>query len=303
MKDFVVVVVSSFVNFVRGCCEAVTHPGVFHADDVLAAVLLRLVNPDIRFVRTRDTAAVAAAAIAFDVGEGIWDHHGSAAGTHSDGTPACAVSRLWEAELARVLLPTVAARDYFWKNVIRPVAYQDNGQELPGVSHPLSWIHFMNPTWNSDSNFDEAFEAAIDAATPIVVQLLNQARAAGEAEAVLRSLPLDQRVVEIPSGLPGWVERLATERSKAQFVVFQGDEHTPYYAQCVPVNPESRFSKRTPFPEAWAGKRDAELTEASGILGGVFCHIGRFISGWKTKDAAIAAAEIAACGLEEDEFF
>jgi uncharacterized UPF0160 family protein len=50
---------------------------------------------------------------------------------------------------------------------------------------------------------------------------------------------------------------------------------------------------RKPLPESWAGLRDEELRRASGIAGAIFCHKGRFISIWETKEAAIKALHIA----------
>ena len=46
---------------------------------------------------------------------------------------------------------------------------------------------------------------------------------------------------------------------------------------------------RLPLPLAWAGLRDEELSQAAGVKGGIFCHKGRFISIWATKEAALQA--------------
>ena len=60
---------------------AATHSGSFHADDVLAAAALRLVNPSLPILRTRDQAQLDAADILFDVGRVFdaatcrFDHH------------------------------------------------------------------------------------------------------------------------------------------------------------------------------------------------------------------------------------
>jgi len=44
------------------------------------------------------------------------------------------------------------------------------------------------------------------------------------------------------------------------------------------------FTSRLKLPEAWRGLRDAELSEKSGIDGGVFVHAGGFIGGNATRD-------------------
>jgi uncharacterized UPF0160 family protein len=59
----------------------------------------------------------------------------------------------------------------------------------------------------------------------------------------------------------------------------------------IPPSLSDRMRVRTPLPEAWAGLMDDSLLEVCGIPGAVFCHKGRFISVWKTKEAALKAAE------------
>lgn len=44
------------------------------------------------------------------------------------------------------------------------------------------------------------------------------------------------------------------------------------------------------LPEKWAGLRDEELSDVSGIPDCVFLHSGRFIGGNKTEKGALAMA-------------
>lgn len=55
--------------------------------------------------------------------------------------------------------------------------------------------------------------------------------------------------------------------------------------QAVPVSKDS-FESRKPLPEAWRGFRDEELSQLTGIDGGVFVHAAGFIGGNKTFDGA-----------------
>ena len=50
---------------------------------------------------------------------------------------------------------------------------------------------------------------------------------------------------------------------------------------------------RADLPAAWAGLTNHDLEVASGIEGATFCHNGRFIAAAKTRDAALAMADIA----------
>jgi uncharacterized UPF0160 family protein len=59
--------------------------------------------------------------------------------------------------------------------------------------------------------------------------------------------------------------------------------------QTVSVTKDS-FESRKPLPEAWRGFRDEQLSEITGIPGGVFVHAAGFIGGNKTFDGAKAMA-------------
>jgi uncharacterized UPF0160 family protein len=57
----------------------------------------------------------------------------------------------------------------------------------------------------------------------------------------------------------------------------------------VPVE-YNTFNDRVKFPAAWAGLRDEELAQVSGIEGAIFCHKGCWLFVTKTKEGALAAA-------------
>ena len=49
---------------------------------------------------------------------------------------------------------------------------------------------------------------------------------------------------------------------------------------------------RHPQPQKWAGLLDEELKKVTGIPGAIFCHKGRFISVWESKEDALRALEL-----------
>lgn len=59
--------------------------------------------------------------------------------------------------------------------------------------------------------------------------------------------------------------------------------------QAVPTDPDA-FGCRKPLPKAWAGMRDRELSDVSGIPGGIFVHTARFIGGNATYEGALQMA-------------
>jgi len=60
----------------------------------------------------------------------------------------------------------------------------------------------------------------------------------------------------------------------------------------IPPTYERRMDVRHPLPAEWAGRLGSELKEKSGIEGAIFCHKGRFISVWETKEDALKALKI-----------
>jgi hypothetical protein len=62
------------------------------------------------------------------------------------------------------------------------------------------------------------------------------------------------------------------------YVIYADETGGNYRIQAVPVSPES-FESRKALPEAWRGLRDDELSQATGVDGGIFVHASGFIGG------------------------
>ena len=71
-----------------------THAGRFHADDVFAAALLRLCNPNIRIQRGFSVPE-GYDGIVFDIGDGPFDHHGKDSPVRECGVKYAAFGLLW----------------------------------------------------------------------------------------------------------------------------------------------------------------------------------------------------------------
>lgn len=276
--------------------RAATHSGVFHADDVAASVLIRMAAYDhkVEFIRSRDPNELALADVIYDVGEGIYDHHGSSYGMDPCGIPFCGATRLWWAGLSEALIPNRYAQAWFYTHCLVPIALQDNGELIPkDFAHPLSWVHQMNPSWDEEPTFDNpepfdaGFASAVSAAKPIMERLIAQARAVSRAQPLLDALPKDQEIVLIRAGIPDWADYVK-RNTRAKFVIYSSSD--TWMCQCVPEEFGDNNTKQVPFPSEWAGKRSTALEEVSGISGAVFCHKNAFLSGWTTREAAEDAA-------------
>ncbi len=106
---------------------------------------------------------------------------------------------------------------------------------------------------------------------------------------VEKAMTNNTEFLEFDEPLP-WMENffvLGGEKHPALFVVMPTGEH--WILRGIPPNLKDRMKTRRPLPLEWAGLHDRELVEASGIPGAIFCHKGRFISIWKTKEDVYAA--------------
>ncbi|KAG6851043.1 hypothetical protein H0H93_002935 [Arthromyces matolae] len=79
---------------------------------------------------------------------------------------------------------------------------------------------------------------------------------------------------------------------EAIYVVYPDETGGNWRVQAVPVSSES-FESRKALPEQWRGLRDDELSNLSGIPGGIFIHASGFIGGNKTKEGALQLAKTA----------
>src|SRR5262245_29368397 len=133
---------------------AVTHDGVFHADDVFGAALLRMAYPAIEIERSHDPNALAQADIRFDVGgradprTGDYDHHQrEGAGKRASGIPYAAFGLLW-ATIGHRLCADAVLHAEVDRAFVQAIDAHDNGvalttETIPGV-FPVTISHVIS---------------------------------------------------------------------------------------------------------------------------------------------------------------
>ena len=261
---------------------AYTHAGVFHADDVFATALIKMINPTIQIARVNRVTPemMADDCLVFDIGEGEYDHHQVGKALREDGTPYCSFGLLWR-DYGRLLCP-----DKAWEKVDRdlvlPIDKTDNGIERNTLS---AAIHSFNPNWKMASDAaDECFRDAVGMARGILANYISNANAEYEAETeVLNSTVVDCAILVLDQYLP-WQDTVIEQMSDILYVVFPSNRGG-YNVQTVPDAPGS-FTGRKGFPSEWLGNPDK-------TLGMTFCHPGNFLLATETLDQAINCARIA----------
>ena len=139
-------------NLVKSGC--ITHSGRFHADDILSAALLKIVGiiSDVSVIKRVGQVPQEFDGLAFDIGEGEFDHHQSNARVRPNGDKYAAFGLLWNAigveyimEKYQTDLQTATqAAEKFDSDFVTPMDLTDNfGQKK--YPNTLSYlVAFMN---------------------------------------------------------------------------------------------------------------------------------------------------------------
>lgn len=280
-----------------------THNGRFHADEVMATAVLKELF-DIELIRTRDPKVLKDLDIVYDVGGGKFDHHDTEKEYRDDGIPYAACGLIWR-EFGRDVLEfkdqslgndeVEAAFKYVDRVLMKGIDALDNGVKIGERDIPLmdisGIISGFNPQWFSEREDDDAFNEAVELASVVLDNALNSRLAVVRSREIVyeafenRKLP---EVLFLKIYCP-YVETLKSidKNNEVLYVAYPSKEN--YAIQTV----RDRGIDRKPFPKDWAGKRDRELSEITGVNDAVFCHSGRFICVAKSQDGVMKLARLA----------
>ena len=291
---------------------AATHSGSFHADDVLAAATLRLVNPALPILRTRDQEQLDAADILFDVGRVFdpaacrFDHHQlEYKEARDNGIPYSSFGLVWR-ELGADLCESAAAASRVDRWLTQGVDAMDCGITLSKEALPVTLMSIstviggFNPGWQdvtSTQARNEAFERAIIMATVILQNTIRDANWFEKARAVVAQGVLLEagRLLVLEHDVPWKDAVFGSSDYEHLLYVVTPDAQAKWHVTAVP-DCSGSFNNRKSLPSAWAGLDGEELDAVVGMKGCVFCHRGSFVAGHKTKDGAIEMARLALRG-------
>lgn len=272
------------IEMVKNAKVAYTHGGVFHADDVFSAVLLNMINPELKIKRAfKIPEEVDENTIIFDIGGGLYDHHQEPREARENGVLYAAFGKLWR-DLGTYFVPEEFVSK-FDESFIQAIDNTDNTGEhnlLSGV------ISSFNPNWN-ETTMDEAFDTACGVAKIILDRQFSSINSKIEAREIVNKAyekAEDKSIIILEQFVPA-IEYIQENYENTEFIVFPS-LRGGYNIQGIPVSKEDKTLK-APFPREWLGKRNEELRAASGIDNIDFCHAGNFMCACQTIDAAIEA--------------
>ncbi|TWD46010.1 uncharacterized UPF0160 family protein [Agrobacterium vitis] len=294
----------------------VTHSGGFHADELLSSVILTRLFPNAKIVRSRSPEWITPAEdrIIYDVGglydadRRIFDHHQRGAPLRDDGQPFSSFGLIWKHYgrdyLAASSLPEAhieAVHASFDGSFVLPVDLVDNGALSPATAGQLAGLTLpalletLKPVFDEtdpDAE-DRSFHEALAIARSFVEARISKSAAKLRAETMVEQAierAGQGRILELPMGMPF---RPAVVKAGADHLLFVVHPRGNDWTLTGIRRADEGFDLRADLPASWAGLTNADLEAACGVKGATFCHNGRFIAAAKTREAALAMAELA----------
>lgn len=275
-----------------------THDGSFHADEVTACALLVLFDQiDKENVkRSRDPEILSHCEFVCDVGGSYdpdrkrFDHHQVEYG----GPMSSAGMVLKYLRDQRIINQELY--DYFNKSLIMGVDAHDNGvakSEVGFCSFSQVVSNFLPVEYSiNPKDYDETFFQALEFVIGHLSRLQKRFLYTLSCKEKVRACMAKSTYVMIYEESLPWLENffnLGGENHPALFVLMPTGVH--WKLRAIPPNLKERMKVRKPLPAEWAGLHEKDLQKISKIPGAIFCHKGRFISIWKTKEDALKALD------------
>ena len=262
-----------------------------------------------KVVRTREQSEIAKADFVVDVGgeydpsRNRFDHHQAAgAGVRANGIPYASFGLVWKAYGAELCgsEKVAAAID---GELVQVVDAIDNGVEICssviGDVHPYSFGHALSaflPSWKeladtkvtADTAFAEALVFAETVLTREIIRTKDAEEGRVNVERAYREA-VDKRVVVLDQSYV-WGDVLRGYSEPLYVIYPQGGEK--WHVKAVRNDPNS-FKNRKDFPVSWAGKRDAEFAQLTGVSDALFCHKNLFLAVASSLEGAKKLAKLA----------
>lgn len=266
--------------------RALTHSGTFHADDVLSAALLKSIFKDI-IIERKDAVPEDYKGLAFDIGGGKYDHHGTSP-EFRNHVPYASFGKLW-----RDIGPLVM-KDWkkFDASFVQKIDYADNtGRDFPTLSILIASYNF-NDIEEEEQN--KRFFELVDIFSRLIKSYLDrEGEKERTSEILKKEFKKQGEIIVLEQYLPHDAKDIPPN---VKFLIFPC--RNGYMAKSCQTG-----RRQILFPVAWRGEKEQYLESAE--TGLIFCHpSGKMIV---TKDADSASricrnlcrkAKPAACAIE-----
>jgi uncharacterized UPF0160 family protein len=275
-----------------------THDGRFHADEVTAAALLLEFGQIKRegIFRTRDPKVLDECEYVCDVGgiydpeQKLFDHHQV---NYTGPLSSAGMILLFLKERGLI---AVDLYQLLYNELVQGVDAYDNGKELLGpnvttFSHVIS--NFNTIIYDSSEEEEKrAFSDALSFAEGHIHRLVERFLYVQSCRETVKTAMKEGKTVLLFDRSIPWMDaffELGGEKHPAIFVVMPAGKH--WKLRGIPPSSNERMKVRHPLPIEWAGLLEDDIKKKTGIPGAIFCHKGRFISVWETREDALKALQ------------
>ncbi|MBK3779867.1 MYG1 family protein [Paraburkholderia aspalathi] len=302
-----------------------THDRIFHADDAMAAAVLRMAFKDVEVIRTRDPAVLRAEAgqpgsFFVDVGgvydpvKRLFDHHQpSGAGFRNIEAlewPYASAGLVWK-EYGRAavnsVLPALDGKavseiaQHIDDSVIKYIDAVDCGVRVRTAGPSLSKLFAsFNPSWyeKEEDSFPLVMQLAQVVLTNFIKRYAGKVMARDKVRCAERVM--GGQVLMLDTCLP-WATVVGEEMPDVRLVVYPvNSEGAGTFQWQLRAAVNADMTLRLKLPASWAGLEGSSLADASNESTAVFCHRSRHLAGALTKAGAMSMAQAAL--MSESEF-
>jgi len=297
--------------------KLITHDGSFHADDVFACailcILLKKMGQRFKIIRTRDEELIKKGDYIFDIG-GVYDpeknrfdhHQKGGAGKHDGvGVEYSSFGLVWK-KFGEELTGSSSVAKRVDEHLVQPIDAIDNGINIctPVISgvfpYDISFIVSMfNPSFkNIDSDHYNEFIKILPFAKNILLNEIEKSKDQEYIEKYISSVvekkDKDSKILILDEYIPRVEINIQVVNYKdILFVLVPANKKLESWKLLAVPNSINSFENRKNLPQTWAGLKDKELQDITGVPDATFCHRGLFLAGAKTKEGAIKLAQIA----------
>jgi len=288
--------------------KILTHNGRFHADEVFATAMLKILfNNKIEVIRTRDLSKINDIDFILDIGGEYnpslnkFDHHQiTFTEKRKNNLPYATAGLIWKHYGEKITNSTEVVKRLDLL-LIQAIDAADNGIEgTTGnylykpylVQDVIQSFRRAYNIRNKDTDLQDFLEAVFFAQNLLLREIAKiKANIQGEkiVEDIIKSSK-EENFIILDKKLP-WDEVVMNYKNLL-YVIQYNEENDNWSIYAVRKSLNS-FEVRKPFPSKWGGEEGSALEQITGVKGAMFCHKGLFLTVAKTKNSAINLAKLA----------
>jgi len=288
--------------------KILTHNGRFHADEVFAIAMLKILfNSEIEVIRTRDLSKINDVDFVLDIGREYnpslnkFDHHQETfVEKRKNNVPYATAGLIWK-HFGEKITNSKEIVNRLDLLLIQAIDAIDNGVESIATNclykpYMLSdVIQSFRSAYNvRNANTDlQDFLEAVDFSQKLLLREISKIKANIQGEDTVKEViksSKETQFIILEKKLP-WDE-IVMKYKNILYVIQYNKENDNWSIYGVRQGLNS-FAVRKPFPNIWGGKEGSDLEQITGVKGSVFCHKGLFLTVAKTKNSAVNLTKLA----------